>query len=98
PRDLHPFPTRRSSDLLEEPYYPNSFGDVFRWQVTDRIGGRRREAPGRVRVPQVEPDLALIRSGAPSLTWVGHATWLVRLGGRSIDRKSTRLNSSHVAI
>src|SRR3954463_7562887 len=32
----------------------------------------------------VAPDRELLSSGAPSLTWVGHATWLVRLGGQTI--------------
>lgn len=35
-------------------------------------------------MPVVQPDRALLASDAPSLTWVGHATWLVRLGGVSI--------------
>ncbi|WP_394828605.1 MBL fold metallo-hydrolase [Pendulispora albinea] len=34
--------------------------------------------------PRMENDGALIASSAPSLTWVGHATWLMRLGGELI--------------
>src|SRR5262249_26880178 len=34
--------------------------------------------------PQSRPDLALIRSTAPSLTWVGHATFVMRLGGKLV--------------
>ena len=69
---------------LDEPYYPIAFRDVFKWAVSDKMWGRRRAAPNRVRVPVVEPDLALIRSDTQSITWVGHATFLVRMGGRSI--------------
>src|SRR5437870_6176267 len=42
--------------------------------------------------PRVPYDRAAMLEN-PSLTWIGHSTLLVR-----IDRKSTRLNSSHVAI
>jgi L-ascorbate metabolism protein UlaG (beta-lactamase superfamily) len=69
---------------LEEPHSPRGLRDVFRWQVADRFRGRRREAPRRYYTPRTAPDLALIASAAPSLTWVGHASWLVRLGGRSV--------------
>lgn len=66
---------------LEPPYLPSSFGDFLKWAVTDRAWGRRRQAPRRVRFAPAEPDLALLASPAPSLTWVGHATWIVRLAG-----------------
>ncbi|HEX2568748.1 MAG TPA: MBL fold metallo-hydrolase [Polyangia bacterium] len=69
---------------LEPPYEPQPYGQVFKWAVSDRFWSRRREAPRRVLIPKKDPDLGLIASAAPSLTWVGHATWLVRLGGLSI--------------
>ena len=34
--------------------------------------------------PTRAPDLALIASPSPSLTWVGHATFVLRLGGKLI--------------
>lgn len=69
---------------LEPPHYPHSIRTVLQWAVGDKLLGRRRSAPKRAEVPVTRPDLGLIQSGAPSLTWVGHATWLVRLGGRAI--------------
>ncbi len=66
---------------LEEPFFPIEFAKVWKWAVADRVWGRRREAPRRYRMPRAAPDDALLASEAPSLTWVGHATWLVRLAG-----------------
>src|SRR5579871_868911 len=68
----------------EPPYEPQGMGDVFKWAIADKLWGRRRESPRRFRMPTAAPDDALIDGGAPSLTWVGHATWLVRLDGKSI--------------
>src|SRR5690606_39903507 len=62
-RDLHSFPTRRSSDL--------------------------RGSPGSVRVDRLAPHGSASRKRAP-LTTASAAS--------AADRKSTRLNSSHVKI
>jgi L-ascorbate metabolism protein UlaG (beta-lactamase superfamily) len=59
--------------------------DLLRWRVTDRLAGRRvkDDEPDFV-TPMRAPDLALIASPAPSLTWIGHATFVMRLGGKLI--------------
>jgi L-ascorbate metabolism protein UlaG (beta-lactamase superfamily) len=59
--------------------------DMFRWRVTDTLAGRRvkDDEPDFV-TPTREPDLALIASSSPSLTWIGHATFVLRLGGKLI--------------
>lgn len=59
-------------------------GAVMRWALWDRLTGRRRRAARRAEVPTANADHALIESHTASLTWVGHATWLVRMRGRSI--------------
>jgi L-ascorbate metabolism protein UlaG (beta-lactamase superfamily) len=69
---------------IEPPELPPPIGDVLKWAVVDKLWGRRREAPRRYHVPVVPPDTALLASDAPSLTWVGHATWIVRLGGLTL--------------
>jgi L-ascorbate metabolism protein UlaG (beta-lactamase superfamily) len=59
-------------------------GDILRWQVVDRIAGRRPR-PGRDFVtPRRENDGAALREAASSLTWIGHATFALRLGGKLI--------------
>src|SRR5699024_12552290 len=73
---LHPFPTRRSSDLHDA--------------VTARRARRGRAAQGRAghrRVPRGERPRSVARRSRAA-------------GGETsaLDRKSTRLNSSHVSI
>src|SRR5437762_1638907 len=61
-------------------------GAVFRWAVLDRLAGRRRRSPARMRVPAVFPDRALLATPAsrPRITWLGHASFLVQLDGASL--------------
>src|SRR5207249_11383513 len=94
PRHLPSLPTRRSSDLQEaaSPLPPSSRRDVGR----PALRGDGRALPAR-RVAVAEPHVRLrgvaelhVRRGAlPS----GRPS-----GGCVEDRKSTRLNSSHVSI
>ncbi|HEY8926721.1 MAG TPA: MBL fold metallo-hydrolase [Polyangia bacterium] len=70
---------------LEPPYDPQPLSRVLKWAVGDKLRGKRRRSPKRFpEMKVVEPDRALLASDAPSLTWVGHATWLIRLGGHNI--------------
>ena len=68
----------------EPPFEPRTLGEAFQWGVLDKLWGRRRASPQRVVMPRAAPDEALIASDSPSLTWIGHATWLVRLGGKTL--------------
>lgn len=68
---------------LEPPHEPQSMGAVLKWALVDRVAGRRRRSPRRAEVPCVAADLARIDQ-APSLTWVGHATWLVCMAGQRV--------------
>ncbi|WP_394839802.1 MBL fold metallo-hydrolase [Pendulispora rubella] len=53
-------------------------GDVLKWHFS-------RPRPERNFVPpQVANDGTRIAGPEPTLTWVGHATWLMRLGGKLI--------------
>ena len=59
---------------------------LLRWGVWDRLSGRRRVRPAGPPAPWVEPDLELLAAASPGaarLTWVGHATFLGQLAGRS---------------
>ncbi|MEO7095944.1 MAG: MBL fold metallo-hydrolase, partial [Polyangiales bacterium] len=56
--------------------------DILRWKVLDTLAGRRRKDRGEPFVtPQVDNDGARIHELEPSLTWIGHATFVLRLGG-----------------
>jgi hypothetical protein len=65
------------------------FGSFLRWQW-DRLLGRttrRSGAPGPQAAPDPQRLLRLLRPPGPGegarVTWVGHATWLVQLDGKS---------------
>jgi L-ascorbate metabolism protein UlaG (beta-lactamase superfamily) len=63
---------------------PHGIGTLLRWKL-GLHDGPRFAAAGRVQVPFVRNDgAALRRAPEPALTWIGHATYLVSLGGRSI--------------
>lgn len=75
---------RRYSNL-DPAHRPHSWRTVFRWAVADRVSGRRKIAPPGPPAPSVAPDLATIADlhGPDHLTWIGHASFLGRLGGSS---------------
>src|SRR5207247_9223828 len=92
-RDLHTFPTRRSSDLVrarqgravERPDHP---------RLVDQRGGYARSLPGRahpvLRNGILEPSHREGEARGPSRRDV-----VVAETDLLLDRKSTRLNSSH---
>ncbi len=57
-------------------------GALLKWQVTDRIAGKRRRDRAPFVTPRRENDGAALNSRAPHLTWIGHATFVQRLGGQ----------------
>src|SRR5690606_41575923 len=86
PRDPHPFPTRRSSDLRRAAT-PGA----------ERAEGAQRRNLAAPPSP-ARPFLDGPRIGGPSLSLIeALASALSRRRFRG-DRKSTRLNSSHVKI
>src|SRR5690606_41601772 len=88
PRYLHPFPTRRSSDLLGGPESLHPDDLLLAHAARDQLAARRvgalaRELPVRVAAGPVRIQRGI---GVP------------RQRDAVLDRKSTRLNSSHVKI
>jgi len=68
---------------------PHPFRDVWKWAVADKLAGRRRKSPPNAEVPAVLPDADALRvppaaGQTPRLVWLGHASWLVQLGGVSL--------------
>jgi len=61
-------------------------GGFWRWQWTRRLNGLPKPPDAAHRDWRVTPDLALLHgpAGNPSVTWIGHATVLVRLGGLNV--------------
>src|SRR5690606_42019154 len=95
PRSTHPYPTRRSSDLLEASGYraaPASNGQVA-LDLIDTIG-----KPCLILLDLMMP----VMDGWAFLTALDQDDALVEVPivivSAYTDRKSTRLNSSHVKI
>jgi N-acyl-phosphatidylethanolamine-hydrolysing phospholipase D len=58
--------------------------DMLRWRILDTVAGRRVKDPGGFVTPVRENDGARIADPRPSLTWIGHASFVLRLGGKLI--------------
>jgi L-ascorbate metabolism protein UlaG (beta-lactamase superfamily) len=60
-------------------------GSFLKWKANQFFSGQGPKASGPFETPRVEPALTRIHAvQEPSLTWIGHATYLVQLKGRSI--------------
>src|SRR5204863_4587806 len=87
-RSLHSFPTRRSSDQHHR-------GLVF--DADSRYPCLHRQHPQRLELGEAMDDL-LAQALAEIFEIVRRALIGQRVDGDGVDRKSTRLNSSHVEI
>lgn len=58
--------------------------DILRWRVLDPLKGQSRPKEAPFVTPQQAYDKEMVASGAPSLLWIGHASFLLTLGGKRI--------------
>jgi L-ascorbate metabolism protein UlaG (beta-lactamase superfamily) len=58
--------------------------DILRWKVGDTLAGRRRDRAGPFEPPRRENDGTVVRTLDPSITWIGHASMVLRLGQKLI--------------
>src|SRR5207249_9426796 len=92
-RDVHSFPTRRSSDLDQRQQCGGQRQVlVVKAVVADLLWIDRSHADLAWQPGATKKD----RAEAPAARCLSRCAWL--LVGRQLDRKSTRLNSSHVSI
>jgi N-acyl-phosphatidylethanolamine-hydrolysing phospholipase D len=78
---------RFQNNYLE--FEPKGLGALLRWKIDSSREGLPK--PPQQPTPSVAPDLAFVRANAaagmamvPAVTWIGHATTLVQLGGISL--------------
>lgn len=94
PEPLAPSPQEQPRD--EEGRFQNldpseshGLGALIRWQILDRLTGRKRKSPDRAPVPAVLPDRERLRQppargeGA-RITWLGHSGFLLQIDGASM--------------
>jgi N-acyl-phosphatidylethanolamine-hydrolysing phospholipase D len=60
------------------------FSEVLRWQLERLRSGKRRVDPVGFSPPKVANDGRALASPGPHFTWVGHATFVFRLGETTI--------------
>ncbi|EYF08741.1 MBL fold metallo-hydrolase [Chondromyces apiculatus] len=58
--------------------------DILRWKVVDALAGKNRRDPGGFLTPTRPWSRDLVASDAPSLTWIGHASFLLSMGGTRV--------------
>jgi L-ascorbate metabolism protein UlaG (beta-lactamase superfamily) len=62
-----------------------AISSVLKWKVNQVFSGQAPKASGPFETPRVEPLLDRLHAAQdPSLTWIGHATYLAQLRGKSI--------------
>src|SRR5207249_5874213 len=93
PRYLPSFPTRRSSDLTSSGAWTQSSSGLVCWLSNLTSAAR---ATVQLTFVGANPGLALLRASVTTDTTDPNRT--NNLLSLPIDRKSTRLNSSHVSI
>src|SRR5690606_41021398 len=95
PRHVHSFPTRRSSDLTAEKNDDEAFLEMVQRETFKYFWEEANASNGLVRDRSTDASpasIAAVGFGLSALTVGIDRGWITR------DRKSTRLNSSHVKI
>jgi L-ascorbate metabolism protein UlaG (beta-lactamase superfamily) len=79
-RYFDPAKPHRAADGFRNNYPHTAKGGFWRWQWERLRDGLPQRPEGGYRFETARPDLA----SNPSITWVGHATVLLRVGGMSL--------------
>lgn len=68
-----------------DPFDKKGAGDMIKWKLVDTVLGRRRaDRSVRFETPRVDNDGSALARDDASLTWIGHSTFVLRLGGLAI--------------
>jgi len=80
---------RRPGGGFQNPWLgpvPGRFGDLLKWLLIERVLRGRPAGPAAATFPLLEPTLMRPRAhpDAVTLTWIGHATFLIQIGGCNV--------------
>jgi N-acyl-phosphatidylethanolamine-hydrolysing phospholipase D len=56
------------------------FADILKWQIGDRLAGRRRRDDAPFVTPRRDNDGRALEDRSPHVTWIGHSSFALRLG------------------
>jgi len=81
-----PLKPHRAADGFRNVYPHPEKGGFWRWKWEQWRDGMPKEPPGGWRFETVRTDLAALHAGRsnPGVTWIGHATLLVQIGGVNV--------------
>ena len=67
-------------------YEARSFADIFKWQVWDKITGKKPPRPNHYDLKCADNDGRFLRNNRDkfSITWIGHSSVLIQLNGVNI--------------
>lgn len=77
-------PLRRTYTNLDGSRNLKTVGAMLKWKVGDRLLGRSRPDNRPFETPRRPNDGQALASVSPHLTWIGHASFVMRLGGKLV--------------
>ncbi len=81
-----PLKSNRTATGFRNNYPQPERGSFWKWQWERITQGLPRPPANDYQFPVVKPDLAWLKSNhtRPSVTWIGHATALIQMGGKNV--------------